>query len=212
MRLVLRLTVYCILFVGITAVSPASESDELASITALRNQVSEQLKLAATAEEGRKQDQAIAGLCDLYVVLRSDPRYETHERLKGTAMKIRRRLLTVSNRVANQLEREGVQRPKGLKEKVDKAILRSTQQETETLLSSSAKGDVNDIVASGGAALGTNGGWQLVELIERVVSPTFWESQGGPGTVRYFAMQRVLVVRATSDVHQQLKDLLTALR
>ena len=55
-------------------------------------------------------------------------------------------------------------------------------------------------------------GWQLVELLQRVVAPDFWERQGGPGTIRYLAMRRVLVVRATSDVHEQIKDMLMALR
>jgi hypothetical protein len=55
-------------------------------------------------------------------------------------------------------------------------------------------------------------GWELVELIQRVVAPDFWDSRGGPGTIRYFAMRRVLVVRATSDVHEQIRDLLMALR
>lgn len=66
----------------------------------------------------------------------------------------------------------------------------------------------------GGQAAGGmfDNGWQLVELIQRIIAPDFWESRGGPGSMRYFAMKRVLVVRATSDVHQQIKDLLTALR
>ena len=54
--------------------------------------------------------------------------------------------------------------------------------------------------AAGGALPDT--GWQLVELIQRVVAPDFWEPQGGPGVIRYFAMRRVLVVRATTDVHE----------
>lgn len=55
-------------------------------------------------------------------------------------------------------------------------------------------------------------GWQLVELIQRVIAPDFWESRGGPGSIRYFAMRRVLVIRATTDIHEQVRDLLTALR
>ena len=55
-------------------------------------------------------------------------------------------------------------------------------------------------------------GWQLVELIQRIIAPDFWESRGGPGSIRYFAMRKVLVVRATTDIHEQVRDLLTALR
>jgi hypothetical protein len=55
-------------------------------------------------------------------------------------------------------------------------------------------------------------GWQLIELIQRVIAPDFWESRGGPGSIRYFAMRKVLVIRATTDTHEQVRDLLTALR
>ena len=68
---------------------------------------------------------------------------------------------------------------------------------------------------AGGAGAGgaiADSGWELVELIQRVVAPDFWDAQGGPGAIRYFAMRRVLVVRATTDVHEQIKDLLMALR
>ncbi|MGB1814196.1 MAG: hypothetical protein ACPHJ3_02490 [Rubripirellula sp.] len=55
-------------------------------------------------------------------------------------------------------------------------------------------------------------GWRLVELIQRVIAPDFWDSRGGPGSIRYFAMRKVLVIRATTDIHEQVRDLLTALR
>lgn len=55
-------------------------------------------------------------------------------------------------------------------------------------------------------------GWDLVDLIQRIVQPDFWETKGGPGVMHYFAARKVLVVRATSDVHEQIKDLLIALR
>ncbi len=55
-------------------------------------------------------------------------------------------------------------------------------------------------------------GWELVELIQRIIAPDFWDSRGGPGSIRYFAMRKVLVIRATTDVHEQVRDLLTALR
>lgn len=68
--------------------------------------------------------------------------------------------------------------------------------------------------AQGGQGAGgiPDTGWQLVELIQRVIAPTFWESRGGPGSIRYFAMRKVLVIRATTDIHEQVRDLLRALR
>jgi len=55
-------------------------------------------------------------------------------------------------------------------------------------------------------------GWELVELIEQVVSPHTWARNGGKGQIWYWAPGRALVVRQTEDVHQQIEDLLNQLR
>ncbi|MDV6030299.1 MAG: hypothetical protein F9B45_09365 [Phycisphaera sp. RhM] len=194
--------------VGLTSVAAAE-----VSTTSLRQQTRTQLRLEANATAGPAHDDAVAALCDLYVVLRSDPRYATSEMLQGDTAKVRRRLLTIARRKEIQLGRKEIPRPAGLSPQVDAAIeaaintasndpSESASRATETRAAVGASG--------GGAAAGA--GWQLVELIERIVAPDFWESRGGVGSIHYFAMRRVLVVRATSDVHQQVKDLLTALR
>jgi hypothetical protein len=55
-------------------------------------------------------------------------------------------------------------------------------------------------------------GQDLVELIEATIAPSSWDTNGGPGTIRYFGPLRVIVVRQTSEVHEQLGDLLPQLR
>ena len=55
-------------------------------------------------------------------------------------------------------------------------------------------------------------GWELVELIEQVVSPHTWARNGGKGQIWYWAPGRALVVRQTEEVHQQIEDLLNQLR
>jgi hypothetical protein len=62
------------------------------------------------------------------------------------------------------------------------------------------------------AAAPTDYGQDLVELIEATIAPGSWDSQGGPGTIRYFSPLRVIVVRQTGEVHEQLGDLLPQLR
>ncbi|MEO1524458.1 MAG: hypothetical protein AAFX06_03440 [Planctomycetota bacterium] len=174
------------------------------TITALRNHAGDQLRLEATAKTKEKKYDAAVALCDLYVVLRSDDRFAQSELLQGTAAKVRRRLINIAKQLKNQLEREGNDRPSGFGSMVDEAVETSLSEDTEsdnagTLFGANAPGEVAN-------------GWALVELIQRVVSPDFWEPVGGPGSVYYFPMRRVLVIRATSDVHQQIKDLLMALR
>lgn len=178
-----------------------------APLTRFRQQTSELLKQEATASAGQAKEAAIAALCDMYVVMRSDDRYATSEMLQGDSAKIRRRLLSIARQRTNELKRNKVPRPDSLSSEVESAITSALESESTVsdLLQPSKLGG-----HAGGAAM--DNGWQLVELIQRIVTPDFWDSLGGPGTIRYFAMRRVLVVRATSDVHEQIKDLLIALR
>ncbi|MCA9186764.1 MAG: hypothetical protein R3E01_13750 [Pirellulaceae bacterium] len=55
-------------------------------------------------------------------------------------------------------------------------------------------------------------GPQLVALIERTISPAFWDVNGGPGAVVYYQPLQVLVIRATDDVHRQIGGTLGAVR
>ena len=187
------------------------------STTYLREQTRDQLRLESIAQEGTAKDDAVVALCDLYVVLRSDARYATSKMLQGDAAKVRRRLLTVARRREVRLGRQGIDRPKELSRAVDRAIEASLSKDSPSKRDSSKRessetGDQPIAFSASGGGAAAGAGWQLVELIERVVAPEFWESRGGAGSIQYFAARRVLVVRATSDVHQQVKDLLTALR
>ena len=172
-------------------------------LTTLRRQTRDMLRQEAVLAKGDKKDDAVTALCDLYVLLRHDDRYESSEMLQQDASKIRRRLLTVAAKREGQLKRDKITRPTSLTDEVESAI--------KDALNAPAgeRGKLGKMAFAGGGAF--DNGWQLVELIERVVAPDFWDKQGGPGTIHYFAMRRVLVVRATTDVHEQIRDLLLAL-
>jgi hypothetical protein len=55
-------------------------------------------------------------------------------------------------------------------------------------------------------------GQALVDLIERTISPDIWDTNGGPASIVYFAPLKVLVVRATSEVHESVGGVLGGLR
>lgn len=178
-------------------------------LTDLRQHASKLLRYEATQSDAKKKHDAATALCDLYVVLRQDDRYSSSEMLQQDASKIRRRLITIATKREAKLKREKITRPSNLSSSVDSAIERALSKGDQTQDDSSGGGQKR---LSGNAAGGAfDNGWQLVELIQRIVAPDFWDVQGGPGTIRYFAMRRVLVVRATTDVHEQIKDLLIAL-
>ena len=194
-------------FLGFVLLFVSAANGDGPALMTLRQQTRDLLREQATVAKGASHDAAIEALCDMYVVLRHDSRYPTSEMLQADATKIRRRLISVSRSRQGELKRARVPRPSELSGQVDSAI-------TEALQATQSGQPINGErpVRNGGGAPFADEGWRLVELIERIIAPDFWERQGGPGAIRYFAMRRVLVVRATTDVHEQVKELLMALR
>lgn len=52
----------------------------------------------------------------------------------------------------------------------------------------------------------------LLQLIQTVIHPDFWNVNGGSGRAHYYRAQRVLVVTATMRVHEDMTGLLNRLR
>ena len=55
-------------------------------------------------------------------------------------------------------------------------------------------------------------GPDLVRLIENTISPDSWQNNGGNGVIEYYQPLRILVVSASSKVHDDMTALLTTLR
>ena len=67
------------------------------------------------------------------------------------------------------------------------------------------------------AAAGANNaaddyGPELVNLIQTTIAPATWDVNGGPGVIYYWRNQRVLVVSASDDVHDEVGDVLEQLQ
>lgn len=52
----------------------------------------------------------------------------------------------------------------------------------------------------------------LMQLIQQTISPDTWEALGGPSTMAPYQQNLSLVISTTSDVHDQIADLLESLR
>lgn len=67
--------------------------------------------------------------------------------------------------------------------------------------------------ASGAGGGGSFADFQsLIDLIQTTVSPDTWDALGGPSTMREYPQNLSLVISTTSDVHDQILDLLESLR
>ena len=53
---------------------------------------------------------------------------------------------------------------------------------------------------------------RLIDLIQSVVAPETWDANGGTGTIRYYDLYKVLVVRAPQRAHDGVGGLLGGLR
>jgi hypothetical protein len=53
---------------------------------------------------------------------------------------------------------------------------------------------------------------QLMRLISNTIAPDTWTNNGGPGTLQYFPLGMALVINQYQDVHEQIQELLCALR
>jgi len=53
---------------------------------------------------------------------------------------------------------------------------------------------------------------QLIQLIKNTIAPRSWADMGGQGTIDYFPMTMTLVINQTTDIQEQIGDLLAALR
>lgn len=195
-------------------VQAARVVDESVSLTEISRRVRAVLRRHAVASSADEKTNAVTELCDMFACVRCDPRYATSGILQKDAVKLRLRLLKIAKEHSIQLRRSKVERPADLDQQIDALLLRN-QADPESTAEWSGPTESNADVGSnlGAAAAGTlDNGWQLIGLIQRVVRPDFWEPVGGNGTIQYFAMRRVLVVRATTDVHEDVRDLLRALR
>lgn len=55
-------------------------------------------------------------------------------------------------------------------------------------------------------------GQDLVELIQQTIAPSTWDVSGGPGTIRYWRPGAALVIRQTTEVHEDISDFVKQLQ
>lgn len=53
---------------------------------------------------------------------------------------------------------------------------------------------------------------ELIDLIQNTIEPESWQRAGGKGSISYFDLLKVLVVRQTGEAHHQLGEALEQLR
>ena len=166
------------------------------------------LKQQATAKSTEQQARAIRQLVALYGEICQHPKLAASDTLKSYRIKLRSRLL----RIQQELQRDIARAEKGGAPAGGSLADAATRAVADQLaLVGYSLGGPGKVFAQGGAGV-PDYGPALVELIQRSIAPGFWDVNGGPGTIVYYAPLRALVVRATGEIQGNVGGALNGLR
>jgi hypothetical protein len=194
---------------------PAEKSIADQNLSQVSLDLSALLKREAGAKTPAERSSAILALTELYGAMMRDKRQDTHVFLQNMRFQLRGRLMRVRDdlkaKIAGEERRAGKKETPVLDEEqiaLRHSLASSLAMSDRTLASPTMMfnrggGFVDDTVANGRA---------LVELIERTINPDFWDTNGGPGVIIYYAPLQCLVVLATGPTHEQIGGLLDAVR
>ena len=174
--------------------------------------VTDALRSQAQADDG-EQPRAFVRLVSLYQQIIKDDTLHHSDR-NQLRHKLRKRLIRVGSELPGDLKHrqhrvEVVRRRAKVEDRPDKLEM---IKEDEAILAQwhDVLGQVGGGFAQGGAAGGGDNldhGEELVELIQRVITPDTWDVNGGPSSIVYYRGLKVLVISATSEVHEKIGGL-----
>lgn len=172
--------------------------------------ISAALKKEATAKSLKERGKAIEQLCTLHHEITSDERFTTLDQMQSLRARIWGRLTKVKTELKRQLAKDG--QPQLDDSQAEAAQYASSNLAGAMSLADFATGSPSSYFGRGGASQTEVNAQQLIELIQRTISPDFWDVAGGPGAIFYYPQLQVLVIRATAEVHDDVGGLVGALR
>jgi hypothetical protein len=185
----------------------------------INSHISDLFKDEAQAASAAARAAAIRELCGLHGQIVADNRYATSDKLKEYRARIWSRLKRIEGELKTQLarsqdeaDRQSLASAAALAAAGPDAVAAADSLAASLSLADQSQGGPGALLARGGGAVPGDHGRELVELIERTINPAFWDVQGGPGTIMYYAPLMCLVVRATSEVHGNVGGLIGDLR
>ena len=208
-----------IVSIAMPAVVAAAESNQRAapiaaqpvhpSVAAIRITLHEALRDEALARRAGDNTCQVRRLVELYHELANHPSRDESKTLRQLGLRIRTRLLTVRDHINRQIARS---RPHNNK----RNMAGNTDAPMEHILAQQAIAPRGAGLAPPARQVGARNprdfGPDLVDLIERTISPATWAINGGSGAVVYYAGRRALVVSAPGHVHDQVGGVLRQLR
>jgi hypothetical protein len=180
------------------------------SLSAIQVDVHNALRAEAATRRAGSNVPEVVRLIDLYREMAGHPKRRESGLLNHLGLQVRSRLNTVSDRIERQIARQEkrIKKPERLR-----ALARP---EADVLAQQFGAAGPAQAAPSGvvppGAGAVVDYGPELVDVIQRTISPETWDINGGLGAVVYFAPRHALVVSAPATVQGQVADLLFQLR
>jgi hypothetical protein len=175
----------------------------------LRKAVHAALRASAPA---RRPDAAamVPQLVELFNEVRANERMVPDDQSRYQGL-LRARLQTLSKELKKQLPLE---RPAHVAIPADKGppVLAQQAAGAANRQNGNAFNVPNAANAGAGRDITSANAQSLIDLIETTIAPTTWQRAGGQGTIRYYRPLRVLVIRQTGEIHDQLGGLLQGVR
>ena len=187
-----------------------SAASDATPLNVVRKKVTAALGCEAKAKSSTEKWTAIVGLVDIYQRIQADERFETSETLKGLKIKIWSRLDRTRRKLKRQLARKGT--PYVSKPPLPEVASAASAHISQLYRSQAGPTPPIPIVVAGRGGGAVNFAQDLIDVIERAISPSIWEANGGPASMAYYPPVHALVVRATDEVHLEVAHLLTMLR
>lgn len=159
--------------------------------------------LGADAEEQALQARALLGL---FAQVKARDSLTTSE-CERLLTRLRGRLARLAKSLGHNLAREGASDSKDV---AGPESVASLSHSSSASTSASESAQTPPPGAAGGAA--RSDAQDLIDLIQTTIAPSSWDVNGGPGSIVYWPLGQALVVRQTSEVHEDLGGVVGRLR
>lgn len=199
--------------------SAAENKAEPRPFHAIGAEISDLLRREALAKESTARAGVVQRMCELHGEILRDSRYSTSDTLAEYRLRLWSRLRRVQTDLKQQIARTGQKHDKQAADDyatlaaADSTSIAAADSLAESLaMLDQSQGGPGYLFGFGGRAGTPDFGQDLVDLIEQTINPAFWDTNGGPGTIVYYAPLRCIVVRATSEMHGNVSGLVGGLR
>ena len=178
------------------------------------------------SEDATTRFGAVLNLCMLHDEIVQDERFESNRRLQGFRAIASDRLKKCKKEIElDMLRAERVAKRQVGKHRNEPELFELQEVETPNqLFEKVIAQDMHSIISITGGPVKL---WQytgnpagplcdygpdLVNLIETTINPDFWRRNGGNGIIEYYQPLRIIVVGASSQIQDEISDLLSTLR